>query len=252
MAKENHFYLLRGLIREKGHWKPVIHELQLQFPGAKITMIDIPGAGDHVKKSSPFTIGGMVEEMRQEYLAEKKENERSVLVAISLGGMIAVEWIKRYPDDFQLLTLINTSLGSVSKTHERLLPKAFLHLLAVPLLKGRAKEARILRLVSNHQQVFDSTLNHWEEIQRERPVSLGNTLRQLLAAALYGSGNFRPAIPVVILASVNDRMVSVNCSRELAKKWDATLKEHPTGGHDLSVDDPAWVVLKIKDSISQL
>lgn len=252
MTKQNHFYLVRGLIREKGHWKALAEELQQHFPETDITMIDIPGAGDHVKKSSPFTIGTMVEEMRREFLEKKKVYETSILIAISLGGMIAVEWMKRYPEDFHHVTLINTSLGSVSRAHERLHPLAFIHLLKVPFLKGRAKEARILRLVSNHKQVFDKTLNHWEMIQRARPVSLSNTLRQLMAAAMYGAGNFKPAVPVMLLASLNDRMVSVNCSRELARRWNAPIKEHPTGGHDLSVDDPAWVVLKIKDSISQL
>lgn len=252
MTKQNHFYLVRGLIREKGHWKALVDELKGTFPETEITMIDIPGAGDHVKKSSPFTIGSMVEEMRREFLEKKKDNETSILVAISLGGMIAVEWMKKYPEDFQHVTLINTSLGSASRVYERLHPRAFVHLLKVPFLKGRAKEARILRLVSNHKQVFDKTLNHWEEIQRDRPVTLSNTLRQLLAAAVYGAGNFRPSVPVMLLASLNDRMVSVNCSRELARRWNAPIQEHPTGGHDLSVDDPAWVVLKIRDSISQL
>jgi pimeloyl-ACP methyl ester carboxylesterase len=251
MNKQKHFYLVRGLIREKGHWKPLIQELQEHFPEAKITTIDIPGAGEHVMKTSPLTISTMVEEMRQEYLAKKKEGELSLLIAISLGGMIAVEWMKKYPEDFQHATLINTSLGSVSKVYERLMPSAFVHLLKVPFLKGRAKEARILRLVSNHKQVFDKTLNHWEEIQRERPVTLPNTLRQLFAAAWFGSGNFRPPMPVTLLASVHDRMVNVSCSRDLAKKWDAPILEHPTGGHDLSVDDPAWVVLKLKDSIAK-
>lgn len=250
MTKEKHFYLIRGLIREKGHWGRFIKQLEKHFPDAKVTTIDIPGAGDYYTSASPLSIKAMVEEMRRDYLQVKKDGEDSHLIAISLGGMIAVEWLRSFSEDFHQATLINTSFGGISPVFHRLMPAAFLFLLKVPTLKGREKESRILQLVSNHQNVFNETLDMWETIQRERPVSLPNTFRQLFAAANFRIGNFIPKIPVKILASSHDRMVSVECSRAIAKKWNVTIEEHPTGGHDLSVDDPEWIALKIRDMIT--
>ncbi len=241
MAKETHFYLVRGLIREKGHWGPFIQQLQETYPGARISAIDLPGAGEYYLGRSPLSIGAMVDDMRRDFLRCSTPGEHSHLMAISLGGMIAVEWLRRYPGDFHTVTLINTSFGGVSPFFHRLRPQAFLFLLKVPFLKGRKKEARILQLVSNHPDVFEETLDQWEVIQRERPVSLSNTLRQLFAAAKFRIGTFLPSIPVTLLSATKDRMVSVDCSRAIARRWKLPLREHPTGGHDLTVDAPKWV-----------
>lgn len=252
MSKQKHFYLIRGLIREKGHWGSFLKHLEASFPDARITTIDIPGAGDYFNSPSPLSIRRMVEQMRQDFLKIRTENEEPHLIAISLGGMIAVEWMKRYPADFKRATLINTSFGGISPVYHRLFPSAFLFLLKVPVLKGRSKESRILELVTNHKEIFNDTLDMWEVIQKERPVSLKNTIKQLLAGARFKVGEFHPPIPLTILASTKDRMVSVECSRAIAKKWNLQIVEHPTAGHDLSVDDPEWVALRIKDSIGSL
>jgi pimeloyl-[acyl-carrier protein] methyl ester esterase len=53
-----------------------------------------------------------------------------------------------------------------------------------------------------------------------------------------------------VLASPQDRMVSVNCSRAIAEKWQAPIVEHPTAGHDLSADDPKWLVSEISKFVS--
>jgi pimeloyl-[acyl-carrier protein] methyl ester esterase len=247
MTKQKHFYLLRGLIREKGHWGLFLNELKNFFPDALITPIDIPGAGEYYQSTSPLSIKGMVEHMRQDYLKAKKDNESSHLIAISLGGMISVEWMKHYPHDFEQATLINTSFGGISPVFHRLMPSALAFLLKVPTLKGRAKESRILKLVSNHEDVFNETLDMWEDIQKNRPVSLKNTLRQLAAGAKFKVGDFKPSIPIQLLGAVKDRMVSIECSRAIAKRWSLTLEEHPTGGHDLTVDAPEWVASKIRE-----
>src|SRR5690606_22224052 len=130
-------------------------------------------------------------------------------VSISLGGMISAEWMKRHPKDFLNATLINTSMGGISPLHHRLRPSALLHLLKVAFLEGRNKEASIIDLICNNKDYYEETLNLWDEIQKERPVSLSNSLRQLFAAATYRPGNFVPPIPVQLLVGIHDRMVNV-------------------------------------------
>ena len=245
MTKQKHFFLFRGLIREAQHWGEFPEMLAAAHPKARVTMIDIPGAGEYFRSPSPLSMKKMVEEMRRTFLEKKQNNDECVLIAISLGGMIAAQWLKSYPEDFKQAVLINTSFGGISGLFERLKPSALIHILQVPTLKGRAKEAHILRLVSNHKNMFDKTLNLWEQIQKERPVSLPNTIRQLTAAGFFRIGNWKPSLPVLILASPQDRMVNVNCSRTIAEKWQAPIVEHPTGGHDLSADDPKWLVSEI-------
>lgn len=249
MTKQ-HFYLIRGLVREKGHWGDFHEHLKVHFPNSITTAIDIPGAGEYFRDLSPLTIGEMVEKMRQDYLAARTPDEESYLISISLGGMISVEWMKRYPNDFLKATLMNTSMGGISPVHHRLKPSAFLHLLKIPCQKGRDKEASIIELICNNRAFYEETLELWDKIQKQHPVSLNNSLRQLFAAATYMPGNFRPPIPVQLLAATGDRMVNVSCSRKIAEKWGIPLIEHPTAGHDLTVDDSPWVSSKIKEFIA--
>ena len=249
MTKQ-HFYLIRGLIREKGHWGNFHEHLKGHFPDSVVTALDIPGAGEYFQSASPLSVGEMVERMRRDYLKARIEGEESYLISISLGGMISVEWMKRYPKDFLKATLINTSMGGISPLHHRLRPAAFFHLIKTAFLRGRNKEAFIIKLICNNKDYYQKTLNLWDEIQKERPVSLSNALRQLFAAATYIPGDFVPSIPVQLLAGVLDRMVNVNCSRGIASKWEVPLSEHPTAGHDLTVDDSSWVSSKIKEFIA--
>lgn len=242
---QKQFFLFRGLVREAKHWGDFPQHLTQVHAGSEVITIDIPGAGTLVHSKAPLSIQGMVEIMRQEYQQKVKDDHEQILIAVSLGGMIAAQWLKSYPQDFDKVVLINTSYGGVSPLFDRLKPKALAHVLQVPWMKGRQKEEHILRLVKNHAQGFKETLDLWEEIEKERPVSVENSVRQLLAAASFRIGNWKPEHDVLILASTQDRMVSVNCSRKIAQKWQAPIVEHPTGGHDLTSDDPQWVAEKI-------
>ena len=252
MTKQKHFYLIRGLIREHAHWGNFIDHLTKCFPGSLITTLDIPGAGIYYNSPSPASIKEMLEQMHRDYLKHCKENEEPILVAISLGGMIAVEWLGAHPRDFSYGILINTSFGDFSPVYQRLMPSAFKHLVKVFALKGREKESHILKLVTNNRDVFAETLDLWDDIQSKRPVSTANTLKQLMAGATFRVGNFTPPIKLQIIASTKDRMVNVECSRTIARKWKLPIVEHPTGGHDLTVDDPEWVALRIKDFDQQV
>jgi len=248
MTAQKHFYLFRGLIREAAHWGDFLDYLQKGYPDAKISTIDIPGAGEYFRTPSPLSIREMVEQMRLSFKAKMQIGEENILVAISLGGMIAANWMENHQEDFHRCILINTSYNDYSPLYDRLKPSALLYLLKVPTLKGREKEAHILKLVSNNSDRFHSTLDLWDKVQKSRPVSLKNTIRQLVAGARFSSHGFKPKIPVLILTATNDRMVSAHCSENIAKAWKAPIYHHPTAGHDLSADDPEWIVERIKEA----
>jgi pimeloyl-[acyl-carrier protein] methyl ester esterase len=246
MIKQKHFYLIRGLVREARHWDDFPEQLLVHFPEAKITTIDIPGAGEYHSSPTPLTIRSMTNLMRKKYLFSRGKEEQAILVAVSLGGMIGCEWIKRYSLDFEQGCLINTSFGGFSPPYHRLRPQALLHLMQVPFFRGKSKEAHIVKLICNNKLRYDQTVELSYKIRQDRPVSPANTIRQLLAAASFKVKDFTPQIPVYLIGSQNDRMVSISCSRAIAKKWNVPLIEHPQGGHDLTSDDPEWVAEQIK------
>ncbi|HVK99724.1 MAG TPA: alpha/beta hydrolase [Dongiaceae bacterium] len=241
-----HFYLVRGLVREARHWGALPDLLRMAFPGARVTTLDIPGAGAYFRDASPTKVEAMVTAMRQDFLQVRREGEDATLIAISLGGMIASHWLHTHRWDFQRAVLINTSFGSLSPMWHRLRPAAMGWLARALMTSANEREGVMLRLVSNHADAYDSSLALWQSIRRERPVSLSNSVRQLWAATRFRSNIGAPPVPVLLLAGRADRMVSVECSRAIARAWRAPLIEHSSGGHDLSVDAPDWILEQVR------
>ena len=167
-----------------------------------------------------------------------------MLVALSLGGMVALEWSARARQELEACVLINSSVASLSPFWRRMQPRAYGTVLR-SLLPGpaRARERAVCALTSARPP-DPAVLAQWVDYAGSQPVSAGNALRQLVAAARFRAPA-QPAVPMLVLASRGDRLVSPECSRAMARAWQVTLREHPSAGHDLPLDDPAWVVEQV-------
>ena len=235
--------LLRGLAREARHWGHFPTELREAIPGADILTPDLPGNGGRYREPSPTRVADLVDACRDQ-LREQGKTPPYHLLALSLGGMVAVDWASRYPLECSAAVLINTSLRPWNPFTERLRPGAWptlLRLLASgPLLRERA----ILQLTSSRARELAEVLPAWQAYARECPVSRRNALRQLLAAARF-SAREKPAIPLLLLAGAGDRLVNPCCSQRLARAWNADFVQHLSAGHDLPLDDGAWVAQKV-------
>ena len=95
------------------------------------------------------------------------------------------------------------------------------------------------------------TVQAWVDIRAQRPVSAANALRQLVAAARYQAPATAPQTRVLLLASRHDALVSSRCSEAIAAAWRAPLKVHPRAGHDLPLDDAAWVIARVQDWLAE-
>lgn len=233
--------LLRGLARESRHWGAFRPALAGCLPpGDALVAPDLPGNGRRLRERSPATIAGLLQAVRSE-LAASGRAPPYVAVALSLGAMVAMEWARAHPQELAGCVLVNSSTRALSWPWQRLRPAALAQFLALawpgPAL---ARETRILRLTSN-LPVDAAVAQAWADHARAAPVSAGNALRQLAAAARHRGPVEAPAVPLLLLASRRDRVVSVACSRAMARAWRAPLREHPGAGHDLALDDPQWL-----------
>lgn len=237
--------LLRGLAREARHWGGFGAELQRQLPGREVVVApDLPGNGALWRERSPARVDAMVDAARRE-LASLPHKPPYVLVALSLGGMVALRWAAQERRKVRGCVLINTSLGGHSPFWQRLRPGAYLPLARILLSRHALdRESRVLRLTSNAPPQ-EATARLWARYADEAPVQRTNALRQLTAAARHRPVAERPAVPTLLLASEHDRLVSSACSRALAAAWDAPLAVHPSAGHDLPLDDPRWVIEQV-------
>ena len=101
--------LLRGLTREHRHWGNFLPLLQSTIPQAKIITADIPGSGNHYNQTCPGSIKDILEFIRDDIKIEQL-NKPVHILALSLGAMIGIEWLRQYPQECAAAVLMNTSL----------------------------------------------------------------------------------------------------------------------------------------------
>ncbi len=230
---------LRGLGREHRHWQQFINK----FKTDKCVGLDLPGTGEHLNADTPWTISKNVE-----FAQSKTQDLKGPinLVAISFGAMVALGWAS-LDSRINKVFLINSS-SSLSPFYERLKPENYKALLQGLLFKSLPqREEMILNMVSNLNPVPDETLQDWISIQETATVPIVSLIKQLVAAS-----RFQPPPKLscdgLILSSKNDRFVDCKCSERLAEYLAWPLHSHPSAGHDLPLDDPAWLINRIKNS----
>lgn len=249
MARESiRWIFLRGLTREAVHWGGFKEAFQAAMPGAEVLMLDLPGNGQWHARQSPLSVAAMVAQCRAE-LAQRGITGPYHLLAMSLGAMVATEWACTAPAEVQGCVLINTSFGNFSPFYRRLRPRNWGALVRGVLLASspREAEATVLRLTSNRADERMAVVDAWVAARQARPVSGANAVRQLAAAARYRAPRTCPLERMLLLGSAQDGLVSSGCSQSIASAWGCPLVLHPWAGHDLPLDDPAWVAGQVAD-----
>jgi pimeloyl-ACP methyl ester carboxylesterase len=244
--------LLRGLTREARHWGRFAEQLGAQLPAGlqdrnavqEVLALDLPGNGLLCRQPSPASVAAMVEALRAQLSAAAVRRPFSLL-AMSLGGMVAAEWARRYPQEVSRLVLVNTSMRPFGAATERLRPASWPHLAQLAgCWRDPRAETIIHSLTCAQTATLEEDLAAWRGIRATAPVRPANACRQLLAAARYSGGAQAPC-PTLVLSSGCDRLVNPICSARLAQAWAVPHHQHPWGGHDLPHDDPGWVLSRL-------
>ena len=252
--------LLRGLARESGHWGDFIDHLSQKINNnikangitpLQILTPDCSGCGQFNQHSAFTSISATTDHIRQQIDAVNlnKQSSHTILIGLSMGGMIAMDWARRYPKEISGVVLINSSSGE-QPLHWRVRPKALLIGFMSLFTSIAMRESLMLKLVSNNVLQYESNIKKWQMIQQQRPVTRRTIIKQLIAAARFSLKNNTGQDgeaemsnnPGLILCSKGDRLVAMQCSLDIAKRFDWQISIHPSAGHDLPLDDPDWVV----------
>lgn len=245
--------LLRGLARETAHWGNFVEQFKASFPGDDVIALDFPGVGEFSNLKSPANITDIFSFVRAEAVKRAKSQSPFKLVAMSLGGMVAMEWMKRKEDDLSGVILINTSAKGFSPPYKRLRWQVwpdFIRVLSTQSPKEREKI--LIDLLMNNPQAREKALPMWVKIANEHRLSFSSFASQLFAAARFEGIDKEAQVPVLLLNGLGDRFVDPSCSTVLHEKWGWPLERHSWGGHDLPWDDPQWVLDKISSWNSSL
>lgn len=234
--------LLRGLMRDRRHWGAFLPAFAARVAPTPVIAIDFPGNGERHRQASLPTIAATTDFVRAE-LARLHVSEPVSVLAMSMGAMVTADWAQRYPQDIERALLVNTSLRPFSRMDQRLRPAAWPLLLRMLIGAADAQRAEqtILQLTSN-RTASATLVDDWIAWRQSHPVSTANALRQLGAAMRYAAPRQAPPVPIRLLNGAGDRLVDPACSQQLAQAWGCELRVHPSAGHDLPLDDPAWVI----------
>jgi len=241
---------LRGLTRESRHWGDFGGMFQQTFPDATVVTLDLAGNGLLNHQTSPRCVKVLMADCRRQ-LAQRLIKPPYHVLAMSLGAMVSVAWAQAYPHEMAAQVLINTSMRPYNPFYQRLRAGSYGSLIRLAWCGTSALQCEhtILKITSNRRD--ESVLPTWLALRRANPVSTHNALNQLIAAARFCAQTGPLAVPTLLLASELDQLVSVNCSRTLARAWQCALQLHTSAGHDLPLDDGPWVLEQIAQWLSR-
>lgn len=246
LLNTRNWVLLRGLSRSKFHWLDFPKKIETAFNTPDVFCPELAGNGERHQESSPNTIDAAVEDLRKQ-LPVNYYNTGYILCAVSLGAMIANRWIELHPTEVKGVVLINTSFKNISPFYHRMQFCSFLELFRGLWIKDvKVKEQIILDRTSNDTVIQKSVLDLFTDFHKKHPLKLQNIANQIhISQQAYFAK--KPDCPTLIINSKLDRLVSKKCSMGLAKKFDLPIQIHPKAGHDITLDDPAWVIDRLKE-----
>jgi len=244
--KPKNWLLLRGLAREKRHWGIFPALLKEYFPDHNFYPLELPGVGQKVKMSAMSTIDGYADHLREEWLHLKRESDGPWgIIAISMGGMIAMNWCARYQSDMAALVLMNTSGGNLSAPHHRFSPSALKMVIKLFFKENyQERERAILELTTRKADISTELIHEYATYSAEHPIKRKNFLKQIYAAAKF-KVPLKINTPLLILAGKHDGLAHYKCSRTLADHFKAKTVLNEEAGHDLPLEDPIWIAEQI-------
>lgn len=243
---------MRGLARASHHWAGFDKILQEAYPHSKVLALDACGNGNVSTRKSGYKISQYIGPLREEFLNLSRDIQGQWNVfGLSMGGMIALEWLKLFPNDFSTGTIVNSSAANIAGPLSRLQPSGIKHVLKIMAYKDpKKREMQVLKMVSVNSDLHQDLLEEWVELSKKYPTTPDNARRQLIACALFRAPE-KIQNKTLFLVSEKDAMVSPECTKSLAKKYNSILESNPNAGHDISLDDPKWVVEMLKKHIFQ-
>lgn len=237
---------LRGIVRQHRHWEDFPERFAAAFPEAAVLLPDFPGNGDLHDHESCSSIAEMVEAVRAD-LHGRGLTGPVRLLAVSMGAMVGIEWMRLHPEEIERAVLINTSMPGLSRLGERLRREAWPSILRSLLFMSQLERERLfVELTSNLYPEPEALARRWAGYAEAAPTSRLNALRQLFAATTWRPPATRPHEHALLLQSLGDKVVDPVCSTRIADRWRWPLASHPSAGHDLTLDDPDWVIAQVR------
>jgi pimeloyl-ACP methyl ester carboxylesterase len=236
--------LLHGIGASVYIWRFLFPILQTRH---RVTAFDFAGFGKSSKETSrDYGLDAQADSIAQALSA--LGIERAALVGSSMGGAIALWMAVKWPERFHHV------VGLGPHTDSSRVPGLSQHLAAAAPFFRRTVNKRTIKLIlgfilSNKELITDDVVEKYLEPFRDR----GESLRAFVAATKVLSDRRLPSglaglkSRALIVWGEGDALVSRASIAKLRKILpQADYLHHPTGGHHIMEDEPAWCAKKIE------
>lgn len=246
-------WLLVGpLGRESATWGPasqiLLGQLQTVQPRASLYELDLPGTGRLWRERSPSQIGELVAQLRARVQASGLQGPFG-LITSSWAACVAAEWARLHAEELGVIVMLSPGMRPFAPVLRSVRPGFWATALA-QLLGRRSPFERDRRYWFTHTQLEqppDELLQRWRQLRRAHPLKARNGWRQMLAVWRFETSKRRPHTQVLLLAGKGDVWLDWRVSAAISRAWGAALRVHPEAGHDLLLDDPAWVARSLAE-----
>jgi pimeloyl-ACP methyl ester carboxylesterase len=246
--------LIRGLSREKAHWDN-FPEFITESIGLNVYCIDLPGMGEFNYLSSPINLHENTLFLRKRWLELKEKNSGEwIILGISLGGMVCLDWACNFNDDAKRFFVLNSSVKGISSLFERMSPFGLFKMSLALTSNGPSQERHIFELTSvkeSKSKIGVDTIDSWVNIRNKRPITKLNFFRQLISAMKYRAMK-KKITNLTFLAGKQDRLCSYNSSIKLGKFFDSPVYLcEENAGHDFALDRPDFIIEQIRAELEK-
>lgn len=256
--------LIRGLGREAAHWGPFPEALVAALPaGSRVHALDNPGVGSERAAKAPLTLRATSADLLRRWEALRAAQgmtEPWGVVGISMGGMLALDMAaldmaagadaaraggEAARSGLAAVCVVNSSGAKGTTLRQRLTPRAAGAMLRCLLLPRHAREAAMLRVTVRDEACVAQLLPSFQALAEARPLPFRTFMAQLAACSRWRAPT-AVSVPVLFVNSLGDELCAPDCSVALAQSLRAPLRSHPSAGHDLPAEDPAWLASTVR------
>lgn len=207
-----------------------------------------PFAGAKLQDYTPKTYTQYL----RDYIKEQ-ELVRPVLIGHSMGSIVVTATAQRYPElTNQKLILLSPISTKPSKAIARISPLAnYLPGKVVDYVTTKFLFVKDKKQGQDYNQtLFQETMCLTHECSGDQPPKKSELSSAMKFSTGYSVADFLDGIQkdLILIAGAKDRLISQKDTRELAKKYDATLEFIPDSGHLHNYEKPhetAELILRV-------
>lgn len=226
---------LHGIGGNSLNWTGQIEALSSDYRAAAW---DMRGYGASDDYDGPFLLDAVTNDLLQ--ILGHFKTERAHLVGLSMGGMIALEFYRRFPDRVRSLLLCNTNSGP-GKDFTPQQKAEFIRLRKTPLLEGRTVAELIpsmLPVLLGTDPSAEAVRNITDSLQRLRPVSY---IKAIEAIMDFDGSDILAGIdvPVHLIAGSDDKVTPLSTMQVMCQRIPgAGLSILENSGHLSNLEQP--------------